>query len=184
MTDDVLARIRVVLLEEAARRLGSNDAGIDASGVVQEAFLDAEREKAKGKGMLGTLEPNELLAWLRVALERNLIDALRRARASKRDVARQQPLDVPAWSDGPPGECPVAPDSSPCERADRNERLDRLTVALQALPNDQRRAVELRYLDGRTIDEVAAVLGRTSEAVGGLLRRGVRRLRETLAPEG
>ncbi len=184
MTDDILAQLRADLLEMATRRLGPNAVAVDASGVVQDAFLDAEREKVKGMDVLRTLKPDELLAWLRVALERNLIDAVRRAHAAKRDVARQRPLDAPAGSHCPPIECPVAPGSSPCERAERNEQLGRMDTALGSLPDDQRRAVELHYLARRTVAEVAAELGRSPEAVGGLLRRGLRRLRDTLASEG
>jgi RNA polymerase sigma factor (sigma-70 family) len=63
---------------------------------------------------------------------------------------------------------------------ERQERLVRLAEALAALPDDQRRAVELKHLEGLTLVEVARCMGRTVPAVAGLLQRGLRGLREHL----
>jgi RNA polymerase sigma-70 factor (ECF subfamily) len=62
----------------------------------------------------------------------------------------------------------------------RDEELRRLAEALAGLPEDQRQAVELHHLHGLPVEEVAAALGRSESAAGGLLRRGLRRLRELM----
>jgi RNA polymerase sigma-70 factor (ECF subfamily) len=59
----------------------------------------------------------------------------------------------------------------------------RLAGALARLPENQRRAVELHHLGGLPVAEVARVLGRSDGAVGALLVRGLKRLRELLKAE-
>ena len=66
----------------------------------------------------------------------------------------------------------------------RGEELLRLSQALACLPEDQRRAVELHYLKGLPVAEVAEQIGRTRPAAVGLLFRGLKRLRELLGEPG
>ena len=63
-----------------------------------------------------------------------------------------------------------------------HENLLRLTAALTALPEDQRRAVELHHLQGWSLAQIAADMGRGKAAVAGLLHRGMERLRQGLEP--
>jgi RNA polymerase sigma-70 factor, ECF subfamily len=74
----------------------------------------------------------------------------------------------------------VADQTSPSARAERNERLLRLADALARLPGDQRRAVELRHLEGLPLAEIAARMGRSIDAAVGLIHRGLRALRRDL----
>ena len=77
----------------------------------------------------------------------------------------------------------TAPGPGPVERAEHEELLLRLVVALDGLPEDERAAVEMRYLqDPRCpLPEIARALGRpTAKAVAGLLARGLERLRGLL----
>ena len=74
----------------------------------------------------------------------------------------------------------AADQSSPSGRAERHEELLRLAAALTALPDDQRRAVEMHHLEGRPLAEVAAELGRSKGAVAQLLFRGLKKLRELM----
>ena len=70
--------------------------------------------------------------------------------------------------------------SSPPERAARNEQLLRLAAALEDLPEAQREAVIRHHLQGLPLDAVSEELGRTPAAVAGLLKRGLKFLRERL----
>ena len=45
----------------------------------------------------------------------------------------------------------------------------------------QRTAVELKHLKGQTVAQISAQMNRSETAIGGLLRRGVKRLRELMA---
>jgi len=69
-------------------------------------------------------------------------------------------------------------ESSPSQGALRAERLIELAEALARLPDDQRTAVELRYLNGLAVPDVAEQMGRSTVSVTGLLYRGMKTLRE------
>ena len=92
----------------------------------------------------------------------------------------------PSWSARPRGwkSLLAADQTSPSERAVRGEELLRLAQALARLPEDQRRVVELHYLKGLPVAEVAEQIGRTRPAAVGLLFRGLKRLRELLRDPG
>jgi RNA polymerase sigma-70 factor (ECF subfamily) len=70
--------------------------------------------------------------------------------------------------------------ASPSERAERNEQLLQLAAALAQLPEDQRTAVELHYMQGCSLIEAGQRMGRGKRAVAGLLYRGLKRLRTLL----
>jgi RNA polymerase sigma-70 factor (ECF subfamily) len=52
--------------------------------------------------------------------------------------------------------------------------------AVQALPSDQRQAVELRLVQGKSVEEAAASMQRSPGAVRGLVRRAQQALRQVL----
>ena len=74
----------------------------------------------------------------------------------------------------------AAEQSSPSQRAIRQEELLRMAEALAALPEAQRRAIELHHLQGWPLAEIAAELDTTKAAVAGLLHRGLKTLRARL----
>jgi RNA polymerase sigma-70 factor (ECF subfamily) len=149
----------------------------DASDLVQEALLKATENLGQFRG--GT--EAELVKWLQEILQNALADALRRARALKRDVGREEALAVVVNdSSARLRNWLVAPDSSPSQRADREEQLLRLAAALAQLPEDQRDVVILRDSLDTPVRSIAEQLGRTEKAVAGLLLRGRRKLRDLL----
>ena len=74
----------------------------------------------------------------------------------------------------------AAEQSSPSERVGHEEQLLRLAAALARLPDDQRVVVELHHLKQDAVADIARRLGKTEAAVAGLLRRGLKKLRELL----
>jgi RNA polymerase sigma-70 factor (ECF subfamily) len=150
---------------------------IDLSGVVQQTLLEAHQAMAA----LREMTPEQQAAWLRTALARNLIDEARKLGAAVRDVKRERSLEaaldessarLEAWlADG---------ESSPSEQAMRNEDLLRLAAALARLPEDQRQAVELHHLRGYPVARLSLEMNRSPGAVGALLVRGLKKLRQLL----
>jgi RNA polymerase sigma-70 factor (ECF subfamily) len=61
---------------------------------------------------------------------------------------------------------------------------DQVAQALGALSDDERRAIELAYFEGRTYRDVARVLGQPEGTVKSRIRSGMRRLRDALADAG
>jgi RNA polymerase sigma-70 factor (ECF subfamily) len=156
-------------------------AKLDASDVVQQAILRAHEKRDQFRGQ----SEGEWLAWLRAILANALAAAARRFDAMARDPGRERSLEAELERSASRLEDLLAADqTSPSEQAVRGEELLRLAHALAHLPEDQRRVVELHYLRGLPVADVAESIGRTRPAAVGLLFRGLNRLRELLRDAG
>ena len=61
---------------------------------------------------------------------------------------------------------------------------DQVTVAMGELPDEERRAIELAYFDGRTYREVARLLDQPEGTIKSRIRNGMRRMRTKLSDAG
>lgn len=165
------------LYVQAERQLqGRLAARVDASDIIQQTFLEAHRSFAQFSGD----HEREWTAWLQRILEHRVALAVRdHVLLQKRDLRRERPLADPDSGPGPDGQL-EAGHSSPSQRAIRGEEVQRLVAALAALPPDQREAVRLRHLEGQPLAEIARQLGRSLTATAGLIKRGMKALREHL----
>jgi RNA polymerase sigma-70 factor (ECF subfamily) len=150
---------------------------VDLSGVVQQTLAEAHRDRER----LDRWDDSRKAAWLRAALVHNLTDEVRKLRTAGRDAARERSLEAEMERSSARVEAWLAADqSSPSERAIGQERAIRLAEALADLPPDQREAVESHHLRGLAVAQVAERMGRSPGAVGALLARGLKKLRERL----
>jgi RNA polymerase sigma factor (sigma-70 family) len=140
------------------------------SDLVHQTILEVIRHPERLDGR----EAPQVRAYLRQALRRNILDVIDR-------VDRRLHASV-AGSSARLEELLAADHSSPEERAQREEQLRRLADALAGLTEAQRTAVELKHLHGYSVAEISQAMGRSEVAVGGLLRHGIRALRDTLGP--
>lgn len=152
---------------------------IDASDVVQQTLFEAhqERQKNSGAGREATA------AWLRRILAHNIADAARTFSRARRDAGMERSLEAALDASSEGLKAVLAADqSSPSQKAEKNEQLLILADALAELPEPQREAVTLHYLQSLSLAQTANRLGRTEPAVAGLLHRGLKTLRGRLHP--
>jgi RNA polymerase sigma-70 factor (ECF subfamily) len=172
---EVLEKYRAYLRSIASRHLGSALARrMDASDLVQQTFLEAQRQLDV---LFGCDEP-QLRAALRHILRCNLANAIRdHLHAAKRQAGREEHRD----DDDLFG---TNTDPSPSLQLAHRELADRFVEIIGQLPPDQADAVRMRYFEGLSVGDIAAALGRSRTAAAGLIKRGLVHLRAAFQAEG
>jgi RNA polymerase sigma-70 factor (ECF subfamily) len=149
----------------------------DPSDIVQQTLLDAHRDLPAYRGQTDA----ELLAWLRTILTHKLLNAVRRHTTLKNDHRREQAIfDQLEQSSLRIDAFLASEQTSPSQRAVRNEQLEQLADGLAKLLDGERTAIVLKNFQGWTVSQISEHLGRTPDAVTGLLRRGLQKLRSHL----
>ena len=172
-----LARFRSYLHLLARLQLGDRP-GVEPSDLVQQTLLEAHRGWADCRAESDA----ERAAWLRRILANNLADALRARTRARRDVDREVSIDAALGeSSAQIGLWIASPGPSPSQEADKHEQAIRLATALAGLPEAEQEALVLQHWHGLTVAQIGARLSRTPAAIGGLLKRGLKRLRERMS---
>jgi RNA polymerase sigma-70 factor (ECF subfamily) len=174
---EALEACRAYLLMVAERELDQKlKAKGGASDIVQETFLEAQRDFARFHGD----SEDELLAWLRRLLLNNLADFRRRYRGTdKRAANLEVALDAGGssrdWKSTLAAEAPT-----PSGEMLRQEGAAELERAIDRLPEDYRLVIRFRYDDELPFEEIAKKMHRTSNATRKLFARAVERLQQEL----
>jgi RNA polymerase sigma-70 factor (ECF subfamily) len=135
-----------------------------AEDVVQEAFLSVWRSRARydrGRGSVRT--------WLLGIVHNRAIDALRRRSVRDRGVVDDEGIE----------ERIPAPERTDVEFA-RREEARQVRDALELLPGDQSRVIELAYFGGLTHVQIASMLDMPVGTIKGRMRLGLAKMRVTL----
>lgn len=165
--------LRLLARIEIGRKLQGK---VDASDVVQEAFLDAHRYFPNFRG---TAEP-QLVQWLREILAGTLANQVRRyfgtqARDPRLEVGFAADLDQSTYG---LANIPVDPHSSPSQHVARGEQTLLVAEALAQLPDDYQTVIVLRHLEGLTFPQVAERMSRSVDSVEKLWVRALTQLRK------
>jgi RNA polymerase sigma-70 factor (ECF subfamily) len=135
-----------------------------AEDVVQEAFLSIWRSGARYDRRRGSVR-----SWILGITHHRAIDALRRGIVQERHRASDEGIE----------ERLEATERTEIEVARREEALA-IRGALEDLPTEQRRAIELAYFGGFTQSEIAAMLEVPIGTVKGRMRLGLEKMRGQL----
>jgi RNA polymerase sigma-70 factor (ECF subfamily) len=146
----------------SVRRLGDL---AEAEDVTQEVFTAVFSCVDRFQGR------SELLVWI-YGITRNILNNRLRRRGGVRLVSLEEV---------PPEAAPV--DLGPEPAAEARETLSRLQDAIESLPRDQRRILELRHGRRLAVRRIAELMDRSEDAVKSSLYRARRTLASKLPPE-
>jgi RNA polymerase sigma-70 factor (ECF subfamily) len=160
-------RHATVAFSLAYRMTGNRNAAED---VVQESFLGLWRSTARYDRTRGSVR-----TWVLGIVHNRAIDSLRRSLVHSKRRASDEGIE----------ERFAAEDRTDVEVARRDEARD-VRAALQTLPPDQYKVIELAYFGGFTQSEIATMLQAPVGTIKGRMRLGLDKLRHQLgglAPE-
>jgi RNA polymerase sigma-70 factor (ECF subfamily) len=132
-----------------------------AEDIVQEAFLSLWRTGARYDRTRGSVR-----SWVLSAVHNRAIDAFRRESIREGKTVADDGLTERM--------------ESPSHTADevvRRDEAGRVREALDSLPSDQRRVIELAYFGGFSHSEIAELLSLPAGTVKGRMRLGLAKLR-------
>lgn len=155
----IMRRTRDMLRATALGILGGSS---DADDVVQETFI------AAWDHLDGLQDGAAIAGWLRTTVRRRSYDRLRTV-----SVRRQAELG---------DHLPAAPERAPAAVAERLSLVAAAQRVLDGMPPVQRRCWELRHLERRSYDDIAAALGLPVSTVRGQLARARVVVERELAP--
>jgi RNA polymerase sigma-70 factor (ECF subfamily) len=176
----LLVSQRAAVTRYAERRLPASIRDhVDSDDVVQQTFVEAFRSIARFR----LDESPRFQAWLFGTADNVIRDMVKRQGRAKRGggfrrIRRANPTDSQSVADLI--ELITAGSHSPSRSAMGHEAVAAVTKAIEELPDDYRQAVELRLLDGMSLEETAAIMDRSPRAVQGLVDRAKNKLRAVL----
>jgi RNA polymerase sigma-70 factor (ECF subfamily) len=135
-----------------------------AEDIVQEAFLSLWRSRARYDRRRGSVR-----TWVLGIVHNRAIDALRRRTVRDRGIVREEGIE----------ERLVAPERTDAEFA-RREEVREIRDALEQLPDEQSRVIELAYFGGMTHMQIAAMLDTPVGTIKGRMRLGLAKMRMAL----
>ena len=148
-----------------------------ARDVVQDAFLKAFGSLDRFEGRSG------FYTWLYRIVMNLCLDATRRDRSGQHvDWSEEVAHGGAAQAALAAADDPQEPD--PAAALERSELREQLARAIDDLPEDARRTIELREIDGLSYKEIAECLGVPKGTVMSRLHYARRRLREALVAAG
>ena len=153
-------------------------ARLDPDDIVQETYMDVARQ-------IGELEdhgPGSFVNWVHAILSQRLADALRAAHCQARDINREVPAAMGSGSSSYMNllDQVYADPGTPSRVVRRDEAFSALLGSLSELSEAHRQVIQLRFLEGLSVADVAAHLGKSEAAVVALTKRALEALRQSM----
>jgi RNA polymerase sigma-70 factor (ECF subfamily) len=145
--------------------------------LLQEAYVQIVRQISQFRGD----DLGSFLNWAGTILDHKLIDARRAAHCQARDIGREVPAGVTA-ADSYWGllDHLYAESGTPSRVVRRQEALSALLASLAEVSESHRQVIQLRFLEGLSVADVAARLGKSEAAVVALTKRALEALRQSM----
>jgi RNA polymerase sigma-70 factor (ECF subfamily) len=149
-------------------------AKLEPDDVLQDVYFHVLRRLDQFQGRV----PDTFFNWVLTILDSRLVDTQKMLHRRKRDVSREaSPRPVPAAESYFNLLERLQVDSlTPSRAVRREEAIDALRDCLSKLSESHRNVLQLRFLEGRSVEDVAARLGKSEAAVVALTRRALEAL--------
>lgn len=167
-------RLRARLLRQMDPVMRSK---IEPEDILQQVYFEAFRAiqqfSYQGK--------DSFLRWLYAILDRKLIDEHRAMRAERRDVRREVKAAPASGNQTTYVDLMarvMAGGGTPSKVVRRDEALGVISACVATLPDHYRDVIQMRFLEGLPVAEVAEKLNRSIGSVHMICHRALRQLRE------
>ena len=153
-------------------------AKMDPEDILQQAYLTVLRQIRQFEGR----DPESFLNWTLTILDNKLIDAKRALHRQRRDADRERRPRAVAGSESYFNllEQLYAHSGTPSRVARRDEAVGALLASMSCLSEAHRQVIQLRYLEGRSVRDVATLMGKSEAAVVALTRRALDAMRQCM----
>lgn len=177
-----LEQLLVACFDELTRYLERkvpSDLGrvVQADDILQQTYCQAFRDI----GRFQARAPGAFYHWLRSIADNRLLDAVRTERRQKRGGGWKR-LSATGGRESRRSFLQMlsAEVRTPSSLAAGREAERALNVALAGLSEEYRTVIQLRHLQGLSIEQVATEMKRSADVIRGLLYRARKKLREAL----
>jgi len=152
---------------------------LSVEDLLQETFVKAFR----GLDAFEPAAPGAIFSWLQTIAKNQITDAIRRQSRIKEQQAPMASGEDESLDAGFPNliqELAISDDPRASVVARLEELKHAFYVAMAQLPHDQRQVIQLQYLEGLSVREVADRMHKTTGAIRGLSIRAKEKLKSEL----
>lgn len=149
---------------------------VDRHPPVQESVLEAQRDLAS----FNEKSDSAMLPWLRRILWTNVVKFCRRFRRRENRQSRLEETLDGGQSAGEPTREFAADASAPNGQRIAQERIEGLKQALQRLPENFRRVIELRHRNNSSWGEIGVLMNCSAHTVRKMWGQAIRRLQDEM----
>ena len=151
---------------------------IEPEDILQQVYLETFR----AIGQFDYQGKDSFLRWMYAILDRKLIDEHRAMRAERRDVRREVKPTGPTTGQHTTYvdlmARVMAEGSTPSQVVRKDEAIGVLSACVATLPEHYREVIQMRFIEGLPVADVARRLNRSIGSIHMLCHRALRQLRE------